>query len=73
MIRNWQVDPVSDAPDVHVLPAEDGEPARGHEPRVGCLACSPRLISDGPFEMTGGHVWAHIEPSWPGASRGYLQ
>ena len=70
--RKWLVESESDAPDIHVLPTEDGHVARGHEPSLGCQSCRPVSV-DGEVWGLSGRVWTHIEPSWPGASRGHLQ
>lgn len=67
--RGWLVDPLSDAPDVHVLPCEDGLPARGHEPTLMRPACRPEPIREGPLDSP---VWSHVEPTWPGSDRGYV-
>ena len=66
----WLVDAESDAPDVHVLPCEDGRPARGHKPTLACPACRPRPVRNGPLDQP---VWSHHEPTWPGADRGLMQ
>ena len=58
---------------VHVLPVDaDGEVVGGHEPRIDCPACLPVARRDGPLDDP---VWAHVEPSHPGAdpSLGGLQ
>ncbi len=71
MTAGWLVDADSDAPDVHVLPCtEDGQVARGHEPSLACPSCRPEAVRSGPLDQP---VWSHVEPTWPGAERGYLQ
>ena len=55
---------------VHVLPCDDaGNTVRGHEARIDCPACQPVPKRDGPLDEP---VWAHVEPTWPGASEGRL-
>ena len=67
---NWKVDPVSDAPDVHVLPTNpDGTVACGHLPLLACPACRPEAVREGPLDSP---VWSHNEPNWPGANRGLM-
>jgi hypothetical protein len=55
---------VTVADGIHVLPARDGAPACGHRAEIGCPACMPEPLRDGPFDDP---VWSHSEPDWPGA------
>lgn len=63
---SWGVFPVEDPRARHVIPVDDeGYAACGHEVRVDCPACQPKLLRDGPLDDP---VWSHQQPDWPGAN-----
>jgi hypothetical protein len=65
--RGWIV--VNTGSEIHVLPYEGKFLARDHEPILVCPACRPVPVRDGWLDEP---AWSHTEPTWPGATQGYL-